>query len=47
MLGAAVIGLSTEIGAAYVTPAYKDVIAFVLLLAMLALRPTGLLGNRS
>jgi branched-subunit amino acid ABC-type transport system permease component len=47
MLGAAVIGLSTEVGAAYITPAYKDVIAFVLLLGMLALRPTGLLGNRT
>jgi branched-chain amino acid transport system permease protein/neutral amino acid transport system permease protein len=47
MLGAAVIGLSTEVGAAYITPAYKDVIAFVLLLGMLALRPAGLLGNRT
>ncbi len=47
MLGAAIIGLSTEVGAAYITPAYKDVIAFVLLLGMLALRPTGLLGNRT
>jgi branched-subunit amino acid ABC-type transport system permease component len=35
------------VGAAYITPAYKDVIAFVLLLGMLALRPAGLLGNRT
>ncbi len=47
MLGAAIIGLSTEISAAYITPAYKDVIAFVLLLVMLAVRPTGLLGART
>jgi branched-chain amino acid transport system permease protein/neutral amino acid transport system permease protein len=47
MLGAAIIGISTEVGAAYITPAYKDVIAFVLLLGMLALRPTGLLGQRT
>jgi branched-chain amino acid transport system permease protein/neutral amino acid transport system permease protein len=47
MIGAVVIGLSTEMGAAYVTPAYKDVIAFVLLLGMLAVRPTGLLGERT
>lgn len=47
MLGAVVIGLSTEISAAYIVPAYKDVIAFVVLLAMLAVRPTGLLGARS
>lgn len=47
MMGAVVIGLSTEISAAYITPAYKDVIAFVLLLGMLAVRPTGLLGERT
>jgi branched-subunit amino acid ABC-type transport system permease component len=47
MLGAAVIGLSTEISAAYIVPAYKDAIAVVVLLAMLAIRPTGLLGARS
>jgi branched-chain amino acid transport system permease protein/neutral amino acid transport system permease protein len=47
MLGALVIGLATEVSAAYVSPAYKDVIAFVLLFAMLAWRPTGLLGDRA
>lgn len=47
MLGALVIGLGTEISAAYVTPEYKDVVAFVLLLVMLAVRPTGLLGSRA
>jgi branched-subunit amino acid ABC-type transport system permease component len=46
MLGAVIIGIGTEVGAAYITPAYKDVIAFVLLLGILALRPTGLLGQR-
>lgn len=45
MLGAVVIGLSTEVSAAYLNPSYKDVIAFVLLLAMLALRPAGLLAR--
>ncbi|HET7174031.1 MAG TPA: branched-chain amino acid ABC transporter permease [Nocardioidaceae bacterium] len=44
MLGAIVIGLATEISAAYVTPSYKDVIAFLLLFVMLAWRPTGVLG---
>jgi branched-chain amino acid transport system permease protein/neutral amino acid transport system permease protein len=44
MLGALVIGLATEISAAVVVSDYKDVIAFVILLAMLAVRPTGLLG---
>jgi branched-chain amino acid transport system permease protein/neutral amino acid transport system permease protein len=47
MLGALVIGLATEISAAYIQPDYKYVIAFVALLAMLAVRPTGLLGTRA
>ena len=47
MLGALVIGVGTEVSAAYLTPAYKDVVAFVVLLIMLAVRPTGLLGSRT
>jgi branched-subunit amino acid ABC-type transport system permease component len=47
MLGALLIGLGTEVSAAYITPSYKDVVAFLLLLAMLALRPTGILGVRT
>jgi branched-subunit amino acid ABC-type transport system permease component len=44
MAGAVIIGLATEISAAYITPSYKDVIAFVVLLVMMALRPGGMLG---
>jgi branched-chain amino acid transport system permease protein/neutral amino acid transport system permease protein len=47
MLGALVIGLATEISAAYIQPDYKYVVAFVALLAMLAVRPYGLLGSRA
>jgi branched-subunit amino acid ABC-type transport system permease component len=47
MLGAVVIGLATEISAAYITPSYKYVVAFVALLVMLGVRPTGLLGARA
>jgi branched-subunit amino acid ABC-type transport system permease component len=47
MLGALLIGLGTEVSAAYITPSYKDVVAFVLLLVMLAVRPTGILGVRT
>jgi len=47
MLGALVIGLATEVSAAYIQPDYKYVVAFVALLAMLAVRPTGLLGVRT
>ena len=44
MLGALVIGLATEVSASIVVSDYKNVIAFVILLAMLAVRPNGLLG---
>jgi len=47
MLGALLIGVATEVSAAYIVPSYKYVIAFVVLLGMLAVRPTGLLGARS
>jgi len=47
MLGALVIGLATEVSAAYIQSDYKYVVAFVILLAMLAVRPTGLLGTRT
>ena len=44
MLGALVIGLATEVSAAFIPPDYKYVVAFVILLVMLGVRPTGLLG---
>ena len=44
MLGAVIIGLATEVSAAYITPSYKDVIAFLVLLIMMVVRPGGLLG---
>jgi branched-subunit amino acid ABC-type transport system permease component len=44
MLGALVIGLATEVSAAFVVSDYKDVVAFVILIAILAVRPSGLLG---
>jgi branched-subunit amino acid ABC-type transport system permease component len=47
MLGALVIGVATEVSAAYIQADYKYVVAFVILLAMLAVRPTGLLGART
>jgi len=47
MLGALVIGLATEVSASIIVSDYKDVVAFVILLVILALRPTGLLGARA
>jgi len=47
MLGAVIIGVATEVSAAYITPDYKYVIGFVILLVMLGVRPSGLLGARA
>ncbi len=47
MLGALLIGLATEVSAAFIPADYKYVVAFVALLAVLGLRPTGLLGARA
>jgi branched-subunit amino acid ABC-type transport system permease component len=45
MLGAVVIGLATEVSAAFIPASYKYVVAFLVLLLMLGVRPTGLLGK--
>src|SRR5690349_5167059 len=47
MLGALVIGLATEVSAVFIPADYKYVIAFVALLIVLGVRPTGLLGERA
>ena len=45
MVGALIIGVGTELSAVIFNPQYKMVVAFVLLLATLTFRPTGLLGS--
>jgi branched-subunit amino acid ABC-type transport system permease component len=47
MLGAVVIGLATEVSAVFIPADYKYVVAFVVLLVMLGVRPNGLLGARA
>jgi branched-subunit amino acid ABC-type transport system permease component len=47
MLGALVIGIATEVSAAFIPADYKYVVAFGVLLIMLGVRPTGLLGKRA
>ncbi|MBO0728360.1 MAG: branched-chain amino acid ABC transporter permease [Acidimicrobiaceae bacterium] len=44
MLGGLVVGLASEIAGAFWDPAYKDVIAFAILIAILLIRPRGLFG---
>ena len=45
MLGALVIGITTEVAAAIFNPEYKDVVAFVILVIVLLARPQGILSE--
>jgi branched-chain amino acid transport system permease protein len=47
VLGGLLLGVAETLSAGYLSSAYKDVIAFVLMLAVLFLRPTGILGSRA
>jgi len=47
VLGGLVLGVAESLSAGYLSSAYKDVIAFVLMLAVLFFRPTGILGGRT
>ncbi len=47
MLGGLFLGLAESLGAGYLSAEYKDVYAFVILIAVLLLRPQGILGSRS
>jgi branched-chain amino acid transport system permease protein len=46
MLGGILLGLIEAFGAAYISLAWKDAIAFLVLIVILIVRPTGLLGER-
>ncbi len=45
MAGAVLIGLATEISAAFINPSYKLDIAFVILILTLLIRPSGLIAR--
>lgn len=45
LLGALIIGVTTQVSAAFLNPAYGPAIAFVLLVITLLVRPQGLLGR--
>jgi branched-subunit amino acid ABC-type transport system permease component len=45
MLGALVVGLASELAAAYTNPEYREVVAFAILILMLLVRPRGLFGT--
>ena len=46
MLGGLLLGVVEALGAAYISLAWKDAIAFLVLILILIARPTGLLGER-
>jgi branched-chain amino acid transport system permease protein len=46
MVGGLVLGVIEALGAAYLSIAWKDAIAFCVLILILIVRPTGLLGER-
>ncbi len=46
MVGGILLGLIESLGAAYISIAWKDAIAFMVLILILIFRPTGLLGER-
>ncbi|MEW6323765.1 MAG: branched-chain amino acid ABC transporter permease [Nitrospirota bacterium] len=46
MLGGFLLGLMESLGAGYLSSEYKDVFAFLILIVVLIVRPTGLLGER-
>jgi branched-chain amino acid transport system permease protein len=47
VVGGLLLGLVESLGAGYVSSEYKDVIAFVVLLVLLVLKPSGLMGRAS
>jgi branched-chain amino acid transport system permease protein len=46
VVGGVLLGLIEALGSVYLSPAYKDLYGFLLLIALLAFRPTGLFGER-
>jgi branched-chain amino acid transport system permease protein len=47
MLGGLLLGVIEALGAAYISIAWKDAIAFLVLICILIFRPTGLLGEKT
>ncbi len=46
VVGGVLLGVIEALGSVFISPAYKDLYGFVLLIVLLVLRPTGLFGER-
>jgi branched-chain amino acid transport system permease protein len=46
MLGGLILGLVESLAVTFINPAYKDVVAFAILILTLVFRPTGILGEQ-
>jgi len=46
MLGGLLLGIIESLSVTFINPAFKDVVAFLVLIGMLVFRPEGLLGER-
>jgi branched-chain amino acid transport system permease protein len=44
LLGGIIVGITESLGAGYLSGSYKDIYAFLLLIFVLMVKPTGLLG---
>jgi branched-chain amino acid transport system permease protein len=45
IVGGLIVGVAENLASAYISPAYKDAVALVLFMAVILLRPQGLLGR--
>lgn len=45
MIGGLIVGLAEALGASYISSGYRDAIAFVILIMVLLIKPTGILGK--
>ena len=46
-IGGLLIGLLETLFAAYISSGYRDIVAFVILILVLLIRPSGLMGKKS
>jgi branched-chain amino acid transport system permease protein len=46
LLGGIIVGVSENLAAAYISPAYKDAVALVVFMVVILFRPQGLLGRK-